>query len=149
MRWYQFVCAFLLFLLFTCHCIVVFHYLPSSSRWYITTLSFSISSFLIFVFLCSMLAMSVIPITCSFVIISFCSLLFICVEESGSYVFLHVHKTTSTNIHISSVSPRFVCVTNFYIFVLVYLKFVHATDCYIFIIIIEVCVPLIATFLSS
>ena len=73
MRWYQFFCVFLLFLLFTCHHIFVFHYMPSSSRWYITTLSFSISVFLMFVFFCDTLFISVIPTTCSFVIISFCS----------------------------------------------------------------------------
>ena len=50
MRWYQFFCVVLLFLLFTCHHIVVFCYMPSSSRWYITTLLFSISVFLIFSF---------------------------------------------------------------------------------------------------
>ena len=60
---------------------------------------------------------------------------------------LHVYKTTSTDLHISSFSSKFVCVTSFYIFVSVkfvhdtdcyilssYLRFVHATDCYIFII---------------
>ena len=110
MSWYQFFCVFLLLLLFTCHCIVVFHDMSSFSRWYITTLLFSISFSLIFILLHNTLLMSVIPTSCSFVIILFCSLLYC------SYVFFHVHKTTSTNL----VSSKFVHVTSFYIFVSVY-----------------------------
>ena len=55
------------------HLIAVFHDMSSSSKWCITTLSFSISFFLLFILLCSTLLMSVISIFCSFVVISFCS----------------------------------------------------------------------------
>ena len=94
MRWYQFFCAFLLFLLFTHHCIVVFPDMPSSSRKHITTLSFSISFFCISLASTNRFAMSVIIIFCSFVIISSCSFFILC------YVFLNVHKTTSTDLHV-------------------------------------------------
>ena len=97
MRWYQFFCVFLLFLLFTCHRIVVFHYMPSSPRWYVATLLFSISVFLIFVFLCNMLSMSVIPATSSFVIISFCSF-FIYVLKKVVVMFSSMHAKLSVLI---------------------------------------------------
>ena len=99
MSWYQFFCAFLLFLLFTCHCIVVFHDMPSSSRGYVTTLLFSISFFLIFVLLCNTLLMSVIPTSCSFVIISFCSF-FIYVLKKVVVMFSFMH--TKLPVPISS-----------------------------------------------
>ena len=97
------------------HCIVVFHFfLPHfhPSSWHTSY-------------------MSVIPTSCSFVIISFCSFIIV-VMFSSMHTKLPVPILSLLNLCVSLVST-FLCQ---YIF---FHKFVHATDCYIFVITCEVC----------
>ena len=75
-------------------------------------------------------------VSCSFVIISFCSFLQpqLCLLSC----------TQSPNINLL---PLNLCITNFYIFACCF-KFLHATDCYIFVsVYFRLCIPLITTFL--
>ena len=97
-KWYQLLCfPFVSFFVgndtspYCC-----FPFLPSALSWHIITLSFSISFFPIFTFLCNTSAMILTITTCSFVTISSCSFCLMC----GSYVFLHAHKITGTDLHV-------------------------------------------------
>ena len=108
-------------------------------------------------FLHDTLFMSVILVSCSFVIISFCSFFIVVMLYS-----MH------TKLPVPILSYLNLCITSFYIFVSVYiyiLKVLLASDCYIFVATFEVCachwllhfchhiwglwMPLIATFFSS
>ena len=128
--------------------------------WHITTLLFSMTcllpqggmcphchfpflSPLSLFFLCNTLLMSVILISCSFVIISFCSFI-IAVMFSSMHTKLLVTILSSSKIYASLVSTFCVGIWSFCMpliatFLSLHLRFVHATDCYIFVIIFEVC----------
>ena len=75
-------------------------------KWCITTLSFPSLFFLLFIHLCGMFLVRVISISCSFVIISFCSF------PQLQFCLL---SCTQSNQHWSSL-PLNLCITNFYIF---------------------------------
>ena len=97
-------------------------------------------------FLCDTLLMSVIPISCSFVIISFCSF-FIAVMFSSMHTKLPVLILSLLNLCMSLVSTflcwyiflQSLCMLLIATFLLLHLGFVHDTDCYIFVVIFEVC----------
>ena len=78
------------------HGIIVFHDIPFLSSWHVTALSFSTSSF--FIFICQHVCHEYdkyVPKLFFNDLVILVSLVFM---GDGSHVFLHVHKSTSTNL---------------------------------------------------